>query len=86
VQQPLTDTAIDLELEDVDDRPHLIPGFDRDDDTAEVRDGIDRTQVLPGSGDDTQVIPADDEPGGSGPARRRGGRPSGPNRPGRKRR
>jgi hypothetical protein len=81
---PVTDTAIDLDLVDSDDRPHLIPGFDRDDDTP------DRTQVLPPSGtDDTQVIPASDDepPGDAGPSRRRGGRPGGPNRPGgRKRR
>jgi hypothetical protein len=68
IQQPparrsLTDTAVDLEP--VDDRPHMIPGFDRTEDDGE------RTQVLPpaGGADDTQVLPTGPPP--KGPSRRR---------------
>jgi hypothetical protein len=85
----VTDTAIDLEP--VDDLPHLIPGFDRDEDEAErtqvlpIR-GADPTQPLPASGaeaDQTQPLPADEDP----PPKRPGGRPPRGNRPGlRKRR
>ena len=69
-QQRATDTAVDLEA--VDDRPHLIPGFDRYDDEATqvIRTGsdTDRTQVLPQPDgpdvDDTQVIPNSPPPDG----------------------
>ena len=62
----LTDTAVDLPP--VDDRPHLIPGFDREDehDTAEVPTSgaptaeNERTQVLSGA-DDTVVVPRSDD-------------------------
>jgi hypothetical protein len=61
-------------VDDYDDRPHLIPGFDRDDsettamvndgDTTAVISGGDRTMPLPRVGDDTaveetQVIPTE---------------------------
>jgi hypothetical protein len=66
VQEPpaprsVTDTAVDLQP--VDDRPHMIPGFDNDD--------SERTQVLPAAGqaDDTQILPA--EPPAKRPSRRR---------------
>ena len=77
VQEPptrrrVTDTAFDLER--VDDRPHLIPGFDQDgeDDTAEVPpadEPPEPTQALPRppGTDETQVLPP-------GEARRRPGR------------
>jgi hypothetical protein len=75
----VTDTAFDLPV--VDDRPHMIPGFDRDedDDTAVVADAAsdsERTQVLPVAGaeaDQTQVIPTEPPPGRPGPARGRPG-------------
>jgi hypothetical protein len=77
----LADTAFDLPV--VDDRPHMIPGFDRydEDETAEVIDfaaDSDRTTALPGPDgsevDDTQIIPSDvprDTDGGSRRSRMR---------------
>jgi hypothetical protein len=73
----VADTAVDLPV--VDDRPHMIPGFDRydEDDTAEVIDvaaDSDRTAALPRPGasevDDTQVIPGDVPPDTGGGSRR----------------
>jgi hypothetical protein len=69
-QQPMADTAVDLDA--VDDRPHLIPGFDRYDDEATqiIQTGAesDRTEVLPKSdvpdAEDTQVIPNSGPPDG----------------------
>jgi hypothetical protein len=77
----VTDTVFDLEA--VDDLPHLIPGFDRDEDTGKSADGSDRTQVLPSSGaesDRTQPLPTE-----GGPTHR-GGRLPGGNRPGSRKR
>jgi hypothetical protein len=77
----VTDTAFDLER--VDDRPHMIPGFDPEggsEDTAEVprAEGSpdDRTQALPRSAgaDETQVLPPGETPPprpGSGPGSRK---------------
>jgi hypothetical protein len=65
----------------VDDRPHLIPGFDRyeDEDTAEVAGpdpDAERTQILPVSGaesaEETQVIPTDVPPDAAGKSTGRG--------------
>ena len=60
-----------------DDRPSLIPGFDRDPDaTAPVpADESERTQVLPpvppGGTEGTQVLPGDDEPTDPGVGKKR---------------
>jgi hypothetical protein len=63
----ITDTAFDLPAVP-DDRPHMIPGFDRDEDDA------DRTQVI--SADETQVLPPPDDtpPPPPPPSGRRGRR------------
>ncbi|GIM90227.1 mechanosensitive ion channel family protein [Paractinoplanes toevensis] len=75
----VTDTTVDLEA--VDDRPHVVPGFDRDDDpdstTVISSDTADTTIVNPGpnavviGSDSTQVIPPLDEtPGETEPPRK----------------